>query len=222
MPTEVNFQEFSYQDNSYQQPAYQYEQPNLSNEYKPVTFQSIKAAFSTGDDENEPPLLEELGVNFKDIFQKGTAVLNPFKKLDSHILDDADLAGPLVFCMLFGGSLLLANKAHFEYIYGVALIGWMSMYSLLNLMSETGIDIYRTASVLGYSLLPMVIISSCYAFIPNDSPVYGLVLSLVGVLWCANSASAMFVAHMNAADQRLLIAYPVGLVYGAFALLAAF
>jgi hypothetical protein len=30
------------------------------------------------------------------------------------------------------------------------------MYSLLNLMSVRGIDAYRTASVLGYCLLPMV------------------------------------------------------------------
>jgi protein YIPF5/7 len=32
----------------------------------------------------------------------------------------------------------------------------MSVYMLLNLMSETGIDAYRVASVLGYCLLPMV------------------------------------------------------------------
>lgn len=30
------------------------------------------------------------------------------------------------------------------------------MYTLLNLMSVRGIDAYRTASVLGYCLLPMV------------------------------------------------------------------
>ena len=35
----------------------------------------------------------------------------------------------------------------------------MSIYSLLNLMSPSGIDAYRTASVLGYCLLPLVIIS---------------------------------------------------------------
>jgi hypothetical protein len=30
------------------------------------------------------------------------------------------------------------------------------MYTLLNLMSDHGIDAYRVASVLGYCLLPMV------------------------------------------------------------------
>lgn len=34
------------------------------------------------------------------------------------------------------------------------------MCAILNLMSENGIDGYRTASVLGYALLPMVVLSS--------------------------------------------------------------
>lgn len=32
----------------------------------------------------------------------------------------------------------------------------MSIYTLLNLMSDKAIDIYRVVSVLGYCLLPMV------------------------------------------------------------------
>jgi hypothetical protein len=38
----------------------------------------------------------------------------------------------------------------------VAFLGCVSIYILLNLMSEKGIDAYRVASVLGYCLLPMV------------------------------------------------------------------
>lgn len=33
------------------------------------------------------------------------------------------------------------------------------MYALLNLMSESGINAYRTASVLGYCILPLVFLS---------------------------------------------------------------
>lgn len=49
-----------------------------------------------------------------------------------------------------------AGKPQFSYIYGVALLGTTAIYLLLNLMAETPIDAYRTASVLGYCLLPMV------------------------------------------------------------------
>ena len=38
-------------------------------------------------------------------------------------------------------------------------MGSVSIYTLLNLMSQKGIDAYRTASVLGYCLLPMVAVA---------------------------------------------------------------
>lgn len=52
-----------------------------------------------------------------------------------------------------------SGKPQFGYIYGVALLGSVSMYLLLNMMSESGIDAYRVTSVLGYCLLPMVGVS---------------------------------------------------------------
>jgi hypothetical protein len=101
-----------------------------------------------------------LGINFSHIWTKGITVLNPLKEVDRTIMNDTDLAGPLVFCFLFGGFLLLSGKVHFGYIYGVALVGWLSMYAILNLMATNGIDAYQVASVLGYSILPIVILSS--------------------------------------------------------------
>ena len=38
------------------------------------------------------------------------AVLNPMKLPDASIMQDTDLAGPLVFCLMFGGSLLLVSN----------------------------------------------------------------------------------------------------------------
>lgn len=52
-----------------------------------------------------------------------------------------------------------AGKSQFGYIYGVALMGCVSIYMLLNMMSHEGIDSYRVASVLGYCLLPLCILS---------------------------------------------------------------
>jgi hypothetical protein len=45
---------------------------------------------------NEPPLLEELGINPEHIFQKTLAVLNPFRATRPEVAGDSDLAGPLV------------------------------------------------------------------------------------------------------------------------------
>ena len=38
------------------------------------------------------------------------AVLNPVARIDQHIMDDSDLAGPFLFCALFGTFLLLVSR----------------------------------------------------------------------------------------------------------------
>jgi len=179
------------------------------------------SAFGTGGFEGEPPLLEELGINFSHIRYKSMVVLNPLQKADAHIMDDADLAGPLLFCFCFGTFLLFSGKPQFGYIYGVALLGSASIYTLLNLMSEKGIDVYRVVSVLGYCLLPMVGVGALSILMKLDDSL-GYLLSMVSVIWCTYAASGIFVAVLHMTDQRLLVAYPVGLLYGCFALLTVF
>jgi hypothetical protein len=39
------------------------------------------------------------------------AVLNPVARIDQHIMDDSDLAGPFLFCALFGTFLLLVSPS---------------------------------------------------------------------------------------------------------------
>ncbi|KAK7456780.1 Yip1 domain-containing protein [Colletotrichum acutatum] len=102
------------------------------------------AAFSTEGYDGEPPLLEELGVNFGHIQAKTLAVLNPFRRIDQHLMDDADLFGPLLFVLSltsllpqYGTFLLLSGKIHFGYIYGLALLGSTSLHIILSLMTPT-------------------------------------------------------------------------------------
>ena len=59
----------------------------------------------------EAPLtLPELGINPSHILQKSLTVLNPLSRVDEHIMDDADLAGPFVFCFAFAFVLLLVSR----------------------------------------------------------------------------------------------------------------
>jgi len=88
-------------------------------------------------------------------------------------------------------------------------------------MSEQGIDAYRVASVLGYCLLPMVGVGTVSVLVALDGT-FGYLLSVLSILWCTYSASGIFVAVLRMSDQRLLIAYPIGLLYGCFALLSIF
>ena len=51
----------------------------------------------------------ELGINFDHIWQKTLTVLHPMKVADGSIMNETDLAGPMVFCLAFGATLLLVN-----------------------------------------------------------------------------------------------------------------
>ncbi|NXN27020.1 YIPF7 protein, partial [Nycticryphes semicollaris] len=171
--------------------------------------------------DKEPPLLEELGINFEHIWQKTLTVLNPMKPADGSIMNETDLTGPVIFCLALGATLLLAGKVHFGYVYGMSAIGCLAMHALLNLMSVPGVSHGCVASVLGYCLLPMVILSSS-AVIFSLQGIPGTLLALFIIGWCSLSASKIFTSALAMEGQQLLIAYPCALLYGLFALLTVF
>jgi len=68
----------------------------------------------------------ELGINFSHIRAKSMTVLNPLQRVDERIMDDADLAGPLLFFFCFGVLLLLASP--------------LSFYTLVMSLVSSGVD----------------------------------------------------------------------------------
>lgn len=56
----------------------------------------------------------------------------------------------------------------------------------------------------------------------NSSGVFALILAIISVLWCTWSASTMFTTVLSMQNQKVLVAYPIGLLYSLFALLAVF
>lgn len=227
MPQENYGQQFnSYGGDSGGFYSYNY-QPNGGNQFQsPYTgdmnqgVRQVDEAHGTGFDD-EPPLLEELGINFDHIWEKTLSVLNPFKLTDSHIMDDTDLTGPLLFCLAFGGFLLLHGKVHFGYIYGFSALGCVAMYIVLNLMSMTGVSVGCVISVLGYCLLPMVALSGVSLFMSLQGTL-GSILTTVVIGWCSLASSKLFVTALAMDHQQPLVAYPCALVYGIFALLTVF
>ncbi|KAJ9659910.1 hypothetical protein H2201_007170 [Coniosporium apollinis] len=208
------------------------------------------AAFGTEGYDGEPPLLEELGVNFGHIKTKTLTVLNPLARIDQHIMDDSDLAGPVLFFLLFGTFLLFSGKVHFGYIYGLALVGSGSLHIILSLMSppldpndsnqphpsshpshpdhhssgghfSSTLTIWRSTSVLGYCLLPLVLVSLIGIFLPMDN-LWGYLLTSTAIAWCTYSSSAMFCAVGRMSSMRGLVAYPLALFYVGFGIMGIF
>ncbi len=129
-------------------------------------------------------------------------------------MDDSDLFGPLLFVILFGTFLLVSDKVHFGYIYGCALLGSISLHLILNLMALPGnsINYIRSASVLGYCLLPLVFISFTGITLPLNG-LLGFLITTIAIGWCTYSSSAMFVAVLRVRDMRVLVAYPLALFF---------
>lgn len=165
-----------------------------------------------------------MGINFEHIWIKTQSVLLPTKQINEHILDDADLAGPLVYCFLFGFCLLLAAKVHFGYIYGFGVLSCIFMYLLMNLLSpERSIDIYRVCSVLGYCLLPIIALAAVNIVISvKDLGFGGFALATLSILWSTHTASRFFEKALYMSEQKYLIVYPTGLVYSCFILITVF
>ncbi|XP_054652651.1 protein YIPF7-like [Dunckerocampus dactyliophorus] len=190
-------------------------EPSMEHVYRPA--QGKGADFQ----DEEPPLLEELGINFDHIWQKTVTVLNPFKPADGSIMNETDLTGPILFCVALGFTLMMAGKAQFAYVYGISATSCIVMYVLLSLMSSMSVSYGCVASVLGYCLLPMVVLSA-FAVIYSLQGVLGTVLALVVICWCSFSASKIFISTLAMEGQQLLVAYPCALLYGLFALLTVF
>jgi hypothetical protein len=181
------------------------------------------------------------------------AVLNPFRPIDGHIMDDSDLAGPILFFLLFGTFLLFSGQIHFGYVYGLALLGSTSLHVILSLMSpvqsphqqeqqqaafqqypgasagsggsgghfSATLTFPRSASILGYCLLPLVA-TSLVGVVVSMNSLFGYVLTSAAILWCTYSASGMFMAAGRMTGMRALVAYPLALFYVGFGLMGIF
>ena len=168
--------------------------------------------------ENEPPLLVELGIDFSHIRRKTMSALTPMRSLDAALMSDGDLAGPFVFCFALGFLLMLTGKLHFGYVFGFGVVGCLAMWLLLNLLTqkENGIEVHVVVSVLGYALLPIVLLSAVQVL------VHAAALAPFAVGWCTVTATRFFESALDARDQRWLIAYPVFLLFACFALITVF
>lgn len=79
----------------------------------------------------------------------------------------------------------------------------------------------RSASVLGYCFLPLVLTSLVGILIPMDT-MFGYLLTTAAVGWCTYSSSGMFCAVGRMRGMRGLVAYPLALFYVVFGIMGIF
>ena len=174
------------------------------------------------EDEEELPLLEELGINPQNIKNKIIGVII-LKRIDKKFLEDSDMAGPLLIFLLFAFSLVLQYKIILGYIYGISLFGSILLFLLLNLMSKNnnGILLYNTISVLGYCLIPIVLLSFIAVFLDMKN-ILGGILCMLAIILSSLNASRFFEIGLEMYSQRWLIFYPISLFYTCFVLVTIY
>jgi protein YIPF5/7 len=179
--------------------------------------------------EDEPPLLEELGINTRQIWRKTISILHPLRSADPSLHADADadadLSGPFLFLLSFGLFQLLAGKFHFGIVLGWVTVASLFLYFVFAMLSggRCGeLDLYRCVSLVGYCMLPMVIFSAVSLFLPRGG---GLMfgVGMCFVLWSTRVCSKLLAEVASSDDEhRGLIAYACWLVYMLFSLLVIF
>jgi len=189
--------------------------------FTPQTPQVAAPGGYEDDFENEPPLLEELGIDVSSIWlrMKGIAF---FKPLDEETLRDADLSGPFMIILALGVCLLLSGKLVLGLLYGWGSMSCIFICLLINVMSQRGgIDLYRTMSILGYGLIPIVLLAFVGIFLSLKTS-FGSVVSMLCIGWATATSSRFFATAIAMHQQRWLVAYPVGLVYTLVTLITVF
>ncbi|XP_050427794.1 protein YIPF5-like [Adelges cooleyi] len=208
----LNFHSSAY--SNYDQNFDSYSQPAQLNPSSP--WQQPATNF-TGE-EDEPPLLEELGIDVNKIFTRLLHSLDPTGRC-GVILGDYDVIGPIALYLTYTSLLLLAGgKLMFSYVYGLAVLTSVCMYALLWAMTDSSeVTLTSTFSVLGYSFTPVVLVALLAVFV-NLKNVFGALIVFVAVLWSSSNAAKVFVAMFGNADQKYLMAYPCAIICGLYTL----
>lgn len=179
-----------------------------------------------GFPEDDLPLLEELGVFPRHIVAKAMAVLHPTASVPSEVIEDTDLAGPVMFAVSLGFLLSLQGKVQFGAIYTLSMLGILLAKMLLALMCDAhhAVPIQFVVSTLGYCLLPILILAvvQTFQFWLVGSHAVILPIAFAVISWSAWCATTMFTRALLMEPQKYLVLYPCFLFYAVFAALTIF
>ncbi|XP_008795661.1 uncharacterized protein LOC103711329 [Phoenix dactylifera] len=102
----------------------------------PVFASAAGGPLSTGivSFDDETPLLEELGINTRQIWRPTASILNPFR-VNPDLHEDGNISDPFLFLMAFSLFSLLAGKFHFGIILGWVIVAALFIYVVFNMLA---------------------------------------------------------------------------------------
>ncbi|KAG2309178.1 hypothetical protein Bca52824_028926 [Brassica carinata] len=190
------------------------------------TMSSSSSSFNRGSAsfEDEEPLLDELGIHPEQIWSKTRSILNPFR-INQTVHRDSDLSGPIFLYLALCLFQLLAGKIQFGVILGWIVVSSIFLYAVFNMLAgrSGNLNLHTCTSLVGYCLLPVVVLSAVSLFVPQGAGVVRFVVAGVFVLWSTRVCSALVVSLADGGEEhRGLISYACFLIYCLFSLLVVF
>eukprot|EP00775_Hariotina_reticulata_P010855 gene10855-11009_t len=196
---------------------------NNSSYYAPPPTAAASAYNSNFED--EPPLLEELGIDIPAILERTKSIL--LYQMKSSCLDELDFGGALIFLLLLGGLHLLLGKVHFGVLLGWSVVQSILLWFVVNQIASNeaaehrALDLYSCCCIVGYGMVPLIFLSIAVLLTPKG-PV-SAVLAILATAWCALIAATVLARISHAlAEVRSLVMFPCFLLYGSFALLTVY
>ncbi|XP_048951298.1 protein YIPF4 isoform X1 [Canis lupus dingo] len=113
------------------------------------------------DPEDNKPLLEELDIDLKDIYYKIRCVLMPMPSLGFNrqvVRDNPDFWGPLAVVLFFSMISLYGQFRVVSWIITIWIFGSLTIFLLARVLGGE-VAYGQVLGVIGYSLLPLIVIA---------------------------------------------------------------
>ncbi len=198
-----------------------------NNDYDTINYKSAFTGFFPSD----PPLLQELGIDFNSIIRESCLVFNySLQNIgdDSTQIPFTDFIGPLCYLLLYNCFLAIQGKIHFGYVYVLTLFSILGVYFLLNaLIKDKQIHLIFCVNILGYSLLPISIFTLLNILLFFLSKSTRLIIGLVYALWSTYFSTKIISGKISGdvfigGDKSGIIGYPLFLAYLCYILIGVF
>ncbi|GAV60751.1 Yip1 domain-containing protein [Cephalotus follicularis] len=152
--------------------------------------------------DDEEPLLDELGIHPDQIWKKTKSILNPFR-VNPSVHKDSDLSGPIFLYLGLCLFQLLAGKIQFGVILGWIVVSSIFLYVVFNMLAgrNGNLDLHTCTSVVGYCMLPVVILSAVSLFVPQAGALR-LVIAAVFVVWATRACTGLMVALADGGEEH--------------------
>lgn len=177
-----------------------------------VNVREALLGYSPGD----PPLLQELGIEFSSIRRD---ILRIFFLAKPHEKSGNDLTGPLLFLSLFSLILMVRGRVHLTYMYLMFSLSFLFIFLLNRVLHSSSLSFLSVMNILGYAFAPTVIFSFFCGVLPLGKRLK-MAIGVVFAIWSSGISTSEIIRRCGIQNRSFLVGYPILLVFLSFTIIS--